>query len=317
MLQFARYLIVKATWRCTYGANQSGLAASGLVMQRDRVWPFLSFLNMTNAMVTRAAQSGIRSPSFQVGVVVFTALLEIALRLTVLERDEFMHNSLRFGRRRRRTTVHSDIIDIGVRNTNILASQIEAEESVVRKPSAGQYALARRAFFSDLVVVEMVAEYVGIFVTPILIVVWRSRPLLGVFSYYNNSPDEVFNLGITLWPLMWSVGLQFIAEVIVDTVCILRERANGLTLLVSWYKKLRRRGNLFFTLFIWATVYSITSATGINRMQRQYDPYRCRDTDLCYCRAHNSQDLLSKYCELLYPPSGVPLNNSLYPPPPR
>ncbi len=99
-----------------------------------------------------------------------------------------------------------------------------------------------------------------------------------------------------------------------DAVCILYERAHGLTLLVSW-DKLRRRGNLFFTLFTWATVYSITLAEGVSRTQRQYDPFRCRDTDLCYCRVHNSDDLLSKYCELLYPPNGVPLNNSLYPPP--
>ncbi len=331
MLQLARHLIVKATWRCTYGANQSLLAASSLVMQRDRVWPLCSTFKMADVMMTRTIQSGILSPSFKVGVVVFNALLEIALRLTVLKRDEFMRNLFwRFRRRRWRTRVHSDIImppghlkrwrtrvhsDIIMPPGHLTASsQIDAEASAVVKPSAGQYAIIRRAFFSDLVCVEMVAEYVGIFVVPILVMVWRSRPLLGLFPYYNNSPDEAFNLEISLWPLMWGAGLQFIAEVIVDTVCILYERANGLTPLNSW-NKLRRVGNLFFTLFIWATVYSITLAGGLSRAQRQYDPYRCRDTDLCYCRAPNAQDLFSKYCELLYPPSGVPLNNSLYPPP--
>jgi hypothetical protein len=163
-------------------------------MQRDRVWPLLLFVQMTGAMVSRLAQSGIRSPSFQVGVVVFTALIETSLRLTVLERDELMRNlfwRLRGRRRKAIRRVHSAIID--VRQVKVLsshliaASQIDAEASDVQEPTAGQYVEARRAYFSDLVCVEMVGEYVGIFVSPILIVVWRSRPLLGVFSYYSNS----------------------------------------------------------------------------------------------------------------------------------
>jgi hypothetical protein len=289
-------------------------------MQRDRVWPLLSAVQMFGAMMSRMAQSGIRSPSIQVGVVIYTALMEIALRLTVLERDEWMRNLiLRFcgrqeGSRRR---VHSAIIDLRQVDSGRLATspQINAE-ATVEAPTVGQYFETRRAYFSDLVVVDMVCEYVGIFVTPMLIILYRPRPLLGLFAYYNNSPNGVFEEQIALWPLIWSVGLQFLAELLVDTVCSLYERAHGLTLAVSW-DKLRCRGNLFFILFTWATVYSLTVAGGLSRSsQRQYDPYRCRGTDLCYCMMNNSQDLLRRYCELLYPPDGIPRNNSLYPPPP-
>jgi hypothetical protein len=286
-------------------------------MQRNRVWPLFSAVQMTGAMVSRMAQSGVSSPAFQVGIIIYTASLEIALRLTVLERDEWIRNLVwRYGSRRRSNRVHSAIID--VRQAESLrgkTSQVNAEATDVEAPTRGQYFETRRAFFSDLIIVEMVGEYVGIFVTPILIIVWRSRPLLAVFSYYNNSPNEVFDGQIALWPLVLSAGLQFLAEVLVDTICSLSERAHGLTLAASW-EKLRSRGNLFFLLFTWATIYSLALTGGLNRVQRQYDYQRCTDTDLCYCMTNNSQDLLRSYCELLYPPDGIPLNNSLYPPPP-
>lgn len=217
------------------------------------------------------------------------------MRLTVRQRDGFVKKILqrRRGVRKRRGT---KVLSLNVSTFNISPKTILDTTKEVDTADDAQ-----RAFYSMVMLTEMMAEYSGIVVACFLIAFWRDHVLLIPFQYYTSVPlDSPQNLT----PLFVSAVMQWFAEIVVDVICTYHERRTDK--FIAWEALFSYRKSFTF-LYAFASV--VGGGLAVVIIQKGDSFSACTGRDMCYCVNNGfvENGVRETYCKLIYPnSSGLP-----------
>jgi hypothetical protein len=124
----------------------------------------------------------------------------------------------------------------------------------------------------------MISEYVSIFMTGTVILLFRTAPLHLPLEYYLNQDHlDVFNGNVDLGPLRISLAWQLVAEVLVDTFCTVFEERRRYPLTMVW----KDRPRMLIPILLAACSYGAAVSMAMTDKQDNMD--NCRFIDMCYC----------------------------------
>ena len=177
-------------------------------LDRKHTWVFVGWLQIFWAVYYRLQVANIQDPMMSWGIVMWQALLEITMRLTVRQRDTFMKKVLKRFRRSERKRRGTKVVSLHTSAFNQSKSILDTATNT--DDTAGD---AHGAFYSMVILTEMMAEYTGIVAACFYIAFWRDHVLSRTYQYYTSVPlDSPQNLT----PLFVSAVMQWFAEIVVD-----------------------------------------------------------------------------------------------------
>ena len=256
---------------------------------RQNAWVFAGWVQLFSAIYFRFTVVNITNPKVAFGVIIWQALLEIALRLTVRQRDELLGSlkqcvCKRKTRERRRTKVVSLTKTLKLSSLQLQLSSSEHEERNE----------AKNAFYSLLIISDMMAEYTGIVLSSLTVVVYRNRRLFVPLPIYAsqalNEPFETTSVLVYL-------GLQIFGELLVDSVCLYHEEKKSSVNSGKVWKGLYKRS--FFLMYIFATGYGYCCAFAIVYGSDSFS--KCMGKNMCCCVNNGLVEggVFDAYCALL------------------
>lgn len=291
------FLGAKSAWYLTSDAQVAG---TGVEPNREDAWVFVAYIKFSLAVVYRSLVANIDDPIIGWGLVIWQGLVEIFLRLTLQTREEWITTYTRqcMGQQNRRGTV--TVVPSSAASFTLTSITAFAKRGATSLPSHMNSAIlnsakAKVAFYSTLVQMDMISEYVGIIVSCCLIIYWKKAPLFYPFQEYrqhiltkDTNPDST-NL------LLFCV-LSLVTEVGVDTICVVFER--GTDPYAVWKTMNKRR---FIPLLVTALNYAACLAFGF--LMAGDDYLYCYGKNLCYCVNHGLQPggVRDTYCKVMYP----------------
>lgn len=165
-------------------------------------------------------------------MIVWQAVMETALRLTHVRRDSvlkrcFAHICLKTRRTKKRSTITIPLEQTIAAQPRDFNDKSKTSERASFETSPETPKLA---FYSIMILAEMMAEYTGIVIAFFLVFFWQNHRLYWIFQYcvVTGSLDQPPNLR----PLAETRIMQFFGEILVDTICIYFERRTNP--LVAW-----------------------------------------------------------------------------------
>jgi hypothetical protein len=140
----------------------------------------------------------------------------------------------------------------------------------------------------------MMAEYVGIIISLMLLVFFVDKPLARPYPWYID--NALGKLTANHWSLIFSTVLQILMEVLVDGTCLYFER---ITDPLSIWRALNKRK--FLPLLLLASLYGSNLAFAIFISGDNFSS--CRGTDMCFCVNNGfiQGGVREAYCHLIYP----------------
>jgi hypothetical protein len=256
-------------------------------------------------------------PRVALATCLLQGVLEIVLRLTAPERDAWAKRvSRRFCSRRRRattlTTVTSVVPGSHGQPSSALTTSVSGTSSVLHRSKISERIAAAderdavvKHFRARMILVEMWAEFAGIYMCSLVLFLGQSWPLLYSFRPYRKYP-ELLDGGNYYGDLAVGTMAQIVIEIITDTVCLVFEARRGLAPLVVWRKlpKAALTPIILFALVFAVLVGQIRSING-DRLDQ------CNHRDMCWCVGDGllPGGVREGYCLLVYPnSSGRPTN---------
>jgi hypothetical protein len=156
-----------------------------------------------------------------------------------------------------------------------------------------------------MILVDMWAEYAGIFIGSLVLFLGQSLPLYYPFRPYRKHP-VLFDGGNYSGVLAVGTMAQIFIEIITDTVCIVLEARRGLAPLAVW-RELPKAALTPIILF----ALMFATLAGQVRSLRGDSVDQCIHRDMCWCVGNSllPGGVREGYCLLLYPnSSGRPTN---------
>lgn len=319
MRDVTRFMATKSAW---YLSSEEGIAGSeGPEPHRAHAWLFVGWLQLFWSIYFRLQVANIADPTMALVIILWQAILEIVLRLTVKQRDSFLSRcwySIKRGygacarksdsanETMRKTKVQPMVSakfqkpKISMRLWNSILSMTPTSgtklelEQASRKRDEGE-----KIFYSLVVLVEMMAEYTGISVSCLLIAYFSDHIIDSPYLWYTSQPlDSPQNLS----PLFMNSLVQLVAETVVDVVCMFYEVQRDPE--SAWVFLTSSKSFLFLYAFV-----SLTGAHLASLIVIASDSYdACIDRDLCYCVGNGLvvAGVRDQYCKLLYANTTVP-----------
>jgi len=149
-----------------------------------------------------------------------------------------------------------------VPNVIILRSETELSRAREKLDSSAED-VAKLDFYSLIVINEMIAEYVAILTSSLVMIDWKDKVLFYDVPWYATL-DEPFAGEISIRPVLTSVQLQLFTEILVDAICIYYEtKRQGLDLGPIWRKTLSKGYISHIMLGTWIGYIYGTAASAI------------------------------------------------------
>jgi hypothetical protein len=320
--------VYKELGRCfmvsaAYYLTVADLKSSGVAVHRDAAFVPAVMYQTFMSIVFRLEVSNYDDPKVALATCLLQGVLEIVLRLTAPERDTWVKRvSSRFciaSRRRRATTRPATTLVVA----SVVPSSHEQPSSALAKSYTGtSSALDRfktyeriaaaderdavvKQFHARMIIVDMWAEYAGIYIGTVVLFLGQRTPLYYTFRPYRKYP-ELFDGGNFYAELVIGALMQVVIEIITDTVCVVFQTRRGLEPLAVW----RELPKAALTPIVFFALISAT-LTGMGRSQwgDAVDP--CNHRDMCWCVGNGllPGGVREGYCLMLYPNnSGRPTN---------
>jgi hypothetical protein len=260
-----------------------------------QTWALFLWAQLLMSIIGRFFIANVQDPSAVALVVLIQAAQELAMRLTLIQRDELgvaVWNSLCArgggGGRRRRSELRQQL-----KSGPGLSSDERARSDFTKH------------FLSVWLLGEATSEYAAIFLVALNLWIYSDTKLLFPTMYYLQT-ESPFLPGLHASPILISAAMQIASELVIDTICAWHEDRQGCDMLTNW----RCKGRLFplhLALAAWfALILSNVCITGV---QDSLD--NCRGLDMCFCSPEALGGLQrggyrASYCAHVYPPQGVP-----------
>jgi hypothetical protein len=288
--EMTRFLATQSAWYLSSQADIGGSSVNSEDLDRKHAWVFVGYVQIFWAVYYRLQVANIQDPMMSWGIVMWQALLEITMRLTVRQRDTFMKKVLkRFRRGGKRVRRGTKVVSLSVSTFKSLKTILDtATDAGVTTDDA------QGAFYSMLVLTDMMAEYTGIVAACFAIAFWRDHVLFRPFQYYTSVPlDSPQNLT----PLFVSMVMQWFAESLVDVICTYHERRTDPQ--IVWDSLFFDRKSFTF-LYAFASVVGASLAISIVIVSDSFSA--CIGRDICHCVNNGfvENGVLETYCKLIY-----------------
>ena len=299
-----------------YYLTVADLKNAGVAVNRDAsVVPVIAYQTVMS-IVFRLEVSNYDDPRVALATCLLQGVLEIVLRLTAPERDAWVKRvSSRFcfaSRRRRATTLVVTSVVAGSHDqpSSALAKSFSGTSSALHRSKTSERIAAAderdavvKQFLARMILVDMWAEYAGIYIGSLVLFLGQSLPLYYPFRPYRKYP-ELFDGGNYYGVLAAGTMVQIVIEIVTDTVCVVFETRRGLQPLNVW-RELPKAALTPIILF--ALIYA--TYVGQARSLLGDSLYQCNHRDVCWCVGKGllPGGVREGYCLLLYPnSSGLP-----------
>jgi hypothetical protein len=287
----SRFLATQSAWYLSSQADIGGSNVNPEDLDRKHAWVFVGCVQIFWAVYYRLQVANIQDPMMSWGIVMWQALLEISLRLTVRQRDTFMKKVLkRYRRGGKRVRQGTKVVSLHTSAFNKSKTILDtATDAGVTTDDA------QGAFYSMVILTEMMAEYTGIFIACFDIAFWKDHVLYAPFQYYTSVPlDSPQNLT----PLFVSAVMQWFAEILVDVICTYHERRTNP--FIAW-EALYSFPKSFTFLYAFASFVGGELAVTIVLVSDSFSA--CTGRDMCYCVNNGLmvRGVRETYCKMLYP----------------
>ncbi len=271
------------------------------------------------SIVFRLEVNNYDDPRVALATCLLQGVLEIVLRLTAPERDAWVKRvvSSMFccaARVRRGTTliVASVVPDLQSQPSSVLARSVTAKAFPLRHSITSERVAAAherhavvKQFNARMMLIDMWAEYAGIYIGSLVLFLGQSNSLYYAFRPFRKHP-ELFDRGNYYGELAVGTMVMVAFEIITDTICIVFETRRGLHPLAVW----RELPKLALTPIVFCALIFATLA-GLQRSFNSDDFELCHHRDMCWCVGNGllPGGVREGYCLLLYPnSSGRPTN---------
>jgi hypothetical protein len=260
---------------------------------QPRTWALFLWAQLLMSILSRFFIAHVKDPYAMALVVLIQAVQELAMRLTLIQRDRLS------------VAAWNRLCGWcgGAHPRSTLPLQLKSN------PSHSSVERARvdltKHFLSVWLLGEATSEYAGILIVALDLWIYSGAKLLFPAMYYLQTAGP-FLPGLDAAPILVSAALQIASELAVDTICAWHEDRQGCETLASW----RSKGRLFplhLALAAWfALVMSNFCIGGV-----QDNLSLCCGLDMCFCAPDALGGLLrggyrASYCAHVYPPHGVP-----------
>jgi hypothetical protein len=308
--EIGRSFMVSAAYYLTV----ADLNNAGVVVNRDAAVAPVVAWQAFMSIAFRLEVSNFDDPRVALATCLFQALLEIVMRLTAPARDAWFKRSAFWpcrsaSRRRRATTlvVVSAAPESEGQTSSILTKPFSAATSILRRAATSErvataqerHAILRQ-FHARMILIDMWAEFAGIYIGFVLLLLGQSNALYYPFRPFRKHP-ELFHGGNYYAELAVGTMVQIAIEIITDTVCVVFEtRRRGLQPLTVW-RELPKAALTPVILF--ALIYATYIGQVRSKQGDSVDP--CNDHDVCWCVGSGllPSGVREGYCLLRYPNS--------------
>jgi hypothetical protein len=183
--ELTRFLANKCAW---YMSSDTDVGGSG-VTPRGRLysWVFFAHMQVFWATFYRMAVVNMASPWMSFAVVIYQAVLEILLRLTIQRRDEAIGRAKDWVLKSRTSILTRKVTEV---TPAFNASQLRV---TTRNLCTDTRQEAKSVFYSMCLLTDMMAEYTGIVCSSFLLAFWHKRFLLYPFPWYvENALEKIW-----------------------------------------------------------------------------------------------------------------------------
>ena len=301
-----------------YYLTVADLNNAGVAVNRDAaVVPVIAYQTFMS-IVFRLEVSNYDDPRVALATCLLQGVLEIVLRLTAPERDAWVKRvSSRFcfaSRRRRATTLvvtsvvpssHDQPSSALAKSVSVTTAALRHTDTSERVAAAHERDAVVKQFNARMILVDLWAEYAGIYIGSLVLFLGQRMPLFYPFRPYRKYP-ELFDGGNYYGALAVGTMVQIVIEIITDTVCLVFETRRGLAPLVV-LRELSKASLAPIVLF--ALMFAAYVGTRRSIMGDSVD--HCNHRDVCWCVGDGllPGGVREGYCLLLYPnSSGRPTN---------
>jgi hypothetical protein len=297
--EFCRFLAIRCSWYLFFEHNIGGGLGEP---RREFAWPFYSWILLCFAVVYRFQLSS-RSDEDTLFLILYQSALEFFLRLTMLHRDELANGLISAlkgvsgrGQQGQVRKVTMLIVGDASFGGGVVSDKLESGVLLNARKSA------KASLYSQVVLVEMLSEYIGILLVPFLCWFGKDQPLLYRLPQYLHSGSRVPHLdSMDLTPVYKSSAVQLLLELAVDTFCCYFEQNAGLDLYGVCIKMLCKTKRLLLihtALLFWTVWYAYEMSYPLAFAHG--DRFSaCQGHDMCCCSNGNGLDtggLLEQYC---------------------
>ena len=302
--EFTRFLATQTAWYLRFDANVGGKGITSL--HRECAHVFLTWVLIFWATYYRLLVANMESTEKSVAIVLYQAVLELLLRLTMFKRQRVIKRVILYlkhrlglagqtagqNKERRGTKINPIHLTMVGRDSILMSAQLVAAEKSFEEQATREVAL--RDFISLVVLIDMMAEYIGI-INSFVALAWSTDvPLARPYPWYidNVLGKSTANHGL----LIFSTVLQILMEVLVDGTCLYFER---ITDPLSIWRALNKRK--FVPLLLLASWCGSTLANVIFINGENFST--CLGTDMCFCvnNGLSQGGVREAYCHLIYP----------------
>jgi hypothetical protein len=320
--EVGRALIVNSAYYLT-STHVSGDDA--LVLYRDAGLIPVFFFQCFAAILFRLEIANFDDERYTTAVIVLQGFLEIVLRLTAPQRDAHFKrflSSLCGTSPAQNTTVLVVPLTVAPKPgreggnagasagaeaapAGIAASATEQSRKVERVVSerfatTTERDIVVKRFLARLILVDMMAEYIGIYVGTWAMLQGQKNPLAFPMRPFRKNPELLD--GATITPaILYVAATQVVIEIVTDAACLSFEVSRGLDIAEAWWQTPKLSLLLPAIAAIWAG-----SVGGQFRNIFPDDMRACDGRDMCFCVDSGllPGGMRELYCKLLYPASG-------------
>ncbi len=310
----------------SYYLTVADIAGSGLSVNRDSALLTIGVFQVFMAVVFRLEMSNFSDRRVALAVFVLQGVLEVAMRLTGPERHEWTKNATRRclrscsgrgGRRGTRLVFSEAVLGDPQAGASSKASSVlpnsphslalalpprAAPQSRVverRAVSAQERLLVVRQFHARVMLVDMWAEYMGMFLGTMALALSQHYVLYHPFRPYRKYP-ELFDGDSARFfaDLVEGLAVQVVIEILTDAFCVFILRRRGLDAWAAWTR---------LPLLALAPLVSFgmlfAAYSGQYRSLFADNLAPCNHQDMCDCVGHGllPGGVRESYCAIIYP----------------
>lgn len=221
-----RYMAFSAAWYLSSDAEVGGTGLNDKI-QRQYAWAFVAMIQTFWGTFYSLIVNNTKDPNMATFVIVYQAVLEVVLRLTIRYRDSKVDQHRETLRRtmstRKKARKETKVFDIGsafkLQSEALMRSfgskkKRQNQKGVTNKKgmtnilrrSRSQYEIrrdARLSFYSMVLLIDMMCEYAGITNSLLIMLYWAKNPVYRPYDWCKDSlqNDQIIELTFCLRPL--------------------------------------------------------------------------------------------------------------------
>mmetsp|Transcript_4664 Transcript_4664/g.7003 ORF Transcript_4664/g.7003 Transcript_4664/m.7003 type:complete len:507 (-) Transcript_4664:434-1954(-) len=270
------------------------IASRGTEVRREFAWSFVLIIQVFTAIWYRLGVAKLASTEEFIFFMVFSTLSEVALRLTVVRRDDLIKRLVHaISCKRIKKTRPTSVIHPSTGQILSTVEVVDAEDEV------------QRSWVAQVCIGEMVSEYIGLFATTGLVLIHKDAIMILPLPIFGEAP-MLFDESIDTGNFLFKQAIQYVGELFVDAVCIAVEQLKFERPIERHWESQSRwsRGiNLFLAASVGLSKAVLLMYTGIEILRSTQE---CYSTDMCSC-APPPGGVQGRYCLRLYPhTNGLP-----------